>query len=272
MPACPQCGTEVQPHWDWCERCGYDPDGLRARTTAALAPPVATVPPAARAGGAPGLPPPAPPLPPPGPPLTPAAGLPPAAPALPWMAPTPSGGHTALRVVAIVVACVVALFVVLIVAVTLLGRSESDPSAHAWTTPDGAVTVMMRGTPSQLATPTEPGLSSTSQWQAKNHSSSFSVEDDVISPGVQVDAAKVLAAVPTAVTATVPSATITASTPTTFQGYPAQSFSYRAPSQNAVAKGIAVMTPTHLFVVVAGTTPTDTDKIDPYLKSFKINP
>jgi hypothetical protein len=26
---CPQCSVVVQPTWDWCHGCGYDPDGLR---------------------------------------------------------------------------------------------------------------------------------------------------------------------------------------------------------------------------------------------------
>jgi hypothetical protein len=28
-PACPECGTPIEPHWDWCHGCGFDPDGLR---------------------------------------------------------------------------------------------------------------------------------------------------------------------------------------------------------------------------------------------------
>jgi hypothetical protein len=28
-PACPECAAPVQPTWDWCHDCGYDPDGLR---------------------------------------------------------------------------------------------------------------------------------------------------------------------------------------------------------------------------------------------------
>ena len=27
-PGCPQCGTTVEPHWDWCHACGFDPEGL----------------------------------------------------------------------------------------------------------------------------------------------------------------------------------------------------------------------------------------------------
>jgi len=28
-PTCPLCGTAVHPDWDWCQGCGFDPDGLR---------------------------------------------------------------------------------------------------------------------------------------------------------------------------------------------------------------------------------------------------
>jgi len=42
-PACPQCGTPVQPTWDWCHACGFDPGGHRA-AAAAAAPPTAPAP------------------------------------------------------------------------------------------------------------------------------------------------------------------------------------------------------------------------------------
>jgi hypothetical protein len=29
-PVCPSCAAVVLPHWDWCQACGYDPDGLRS--------------------------------------------------------------------------------------------------------------------------------------------------------------------------------------------------------------------------------------------------
>ena len=28
-PKCPTCGTAIQPDWDWCHLCGYDPDNLK---------------------------------------------------------------------------------------------------------------------------------------------------------------------------------------------------------------------------------------------------
>ena len=54
-PICPQCGTTVQPTWDWCHQCGYNPAGHAAGPVPA--------PPAAPTGPAP-PPPPPPPAPP----------------------------------------------------------------------------------------------------------------------------------------------------------------------------------------------------------------
>lgn len=28
-PTCPRCSTQIQPAWDWCWACGFDPEGLR---------------------------------------------------------------------------------------------------------------------------------------------------------------------------------------------------------------------------------------------------
>lgn len=74
MPTCPQCGAAVEPTWDWCQRCGFDPEGLKPphwRPAGA---------PTAGAGGAPAFgPPPAPATPPafaPAPSALPPAGHP----------------------------------------------------------------------------------------------------------------------------------------------------------------------------------------------------
>lgn len=29
VPVCPECGATIQPTWDWCHACGFDPEGLR---------------------------------------------------------------------------------------------------------------------------------------------------------------------------------------------------------------------------------------------------
>jgi hypothetical protein len=40
---CPQCNAIVAPNWDWCQRCGFDPDGLRPPSAPAVAPPAGPV-------------------------------------------------------------------------------------------------------------------------------------------------------------------------------------------------------------------------------------
>ena len=57
-PRCPKCHTMVQPSWDWCMGCGYDPAGRRpdiidAREAPAVDAPMATPPPATRDGAGP---------------------------------------------------------------------------------------------------------------------------------------------------------------------------------------------------------------------------
>ena len=29
VPVCPDCGTTIEPDWDWCHSCGFDPEGVR---------------------------------------------------------------------------------------------------------------------------------------------------------------------------------------------------------------------------------------------------
>lgn len=31
VPVCPDCGTTIEPSWDWCQSCGFDPEGARPR-------------------------------------------------------------------------------------------------------------------------------------------------------------------------------------------------------------------------------------------------
>lgn len=65
-PPCPKCATPVQPDWDWCHACGWDPEGLRPPDAVLEAGPSAASPPVASAA-APAPPPPAPAAPPSGP-------------------------------------------------------------------------------------------------------------------------------------------------------------------------------------------------------------
>jgi len=45
LPPCPRCASPVEPDWDWCQQCGYDPEGLRpdgVEIGAVAAPPAPT--------------------------------------------------------------------------------------------------------------------------------------------------------------------------------------------------------------------------------------
>lgn len=66
LPLCPRCETPIQPDWDWCHACGYDPLGKRtdgqggddrragaSADTASEAPAVPAPPPPARLSGGP---------------------------------------------------------------------------------------------------------------------------------------------------------------------------------------------------------------------------
>ncbi len=166
MIRCPQCGCEIQSTWDWCEECGFDPEGLKPKgwmpagtapgaarpafgPTAAPSPPPAAPGPAfapAGAAVAPAAParagagrPPGGPGGPGGPAPTQAGFMPPgygAAPYAPpgygpggpgYPPPKPSNvGMTVLKVVLGIGAAFVLLIVVLIGAVTLLGKNASS--------------------------------------------------------------------------------------------------------------------------------------------------
>lgn len=76
-PPCPKCGTPVQPDWDWCHACGWDPEGLRPED--------------AVLSGVPASSPPAAAPPPPAPPTATSSSAPP--PPVAPRAPEPAGGE-----------------------------------------------------------------------------------------------------------------------------------------------------------------------------------
>jgi hypothetical protein len=110
-PACPRCGVAVPPHWDWCQACGFDPNGLAPSTWVApgAMPPPPPPPVAPQWGWSP-------------PPMAPPPGV--------WM-PPPQGppptsdGKIPVAVLAVGVG-VLAVVVVCILAVTLLGHTDSS--------------------------------------------------------------------------------------------------------------------------------------------------
>lgn len=154
---CPRCALAVQPDWDWCHGCGFDPEGLK--------PPNWTPPPSAAAA-----PPPAGQAP---PPYAPPMYAPPTyAPPMAYGGPPPgvaartgSPAATVAKVLGVVGVAFVALIAVLVLAVTFLGTTTperttaaggGDPAtvastaAPAWTTwspTDGSFVVEFPGAP-----------------------------------------------------------------------------------------------------------------------------
>lgn len=181
-PRCPRCQTSVQPTWDWCEACGWDPADLKPpgwqpgpAAGAPTAPPAPPSPPPPAPVGFPGPPPPGPAglpaPPPPGP-----AGFPTGPPPPGW---TPRPPVNRTRQVVMGVAAAVLLFLVVpLLAVTFLGRSASTRAVPgedvgsggavagierwaSFTPPSGAFTVEMPGRPRQQvepATSMTPGM------------------------------------------------------------------------------------------------------------------
>jgi hypothetical protein len=172
MPACPRCHSEIQAGWDWCQVCGFDPDGLkppepdwrdlpspRFGENPEWAAPIGDP-----AGYAPGV-------------GAPRWGTPPTGPGLITNGNGHGNGHghphpqpprrrspatvILLVLAGAVVACVL-LMVVLVAAVTLLGRSTADvvgsstpatvaPGSARWVAPDGSVAADFPVTPGQTA-------------------------------------------------------------------------------------------------------------------------
>lgn len=170
-PRCPQCGTAIQEHWDWCHTCGFDPEGLKpvgwqpqaaapsappggpSWAVAGEAPPPPPMPPPGGFGN-PSPPPPGGPVPPGGfgnpsapPPFAgapgygaPGYGAPPPYGYAPPPAPKPK---SALRPLLVILGLVAVVAVLLIGAVTLLGKNATWSTYRA---PGGEFSVDMPGT------------------------------------------------------------------------------------------------------------------------------
>jgi hypothetical protein len=168
-PQCPKCGTAVQPDWDWCHACGFDPEGRRpvdpvptGATGATGAPPPGSTPPPFTAPGV------APPNPSVGPAPAwgaPPPGGPPGAPVwTPAVAPAKSSNGT-LRNLLIVLGGLAVIGVVALVVFgpkllkaaegTKAGAGAKDPVTY--TSPDGALVVDLSGSPSSRNQTTADG-------------------------------------------------------------------------------------------------------------------
>lgn len=120
LPTCPECHTPIQPTWDWCHACGFDPEGLKPAdwqpSGTAVAPP---------GRNAPAMFTPPRVAPSPGPGSAPFASAPPS------MAGTPmrAGGGSALRWVVVAVAAIVMVGV----AVVIVAKSSDTATAPTTT-------------------------------------------------------------------------------------------------------------------------------------------
>jgi hypothetical protein len=146
MIRCPECSTEVQPDWDWCHACGWDPEGLRPAAGAPAAPPPPPPPPTGRRSTS-AADRPAPSRTGAAPPLAPGIAAGPgsahagygAAP-LPPTAPRRAGTSTGTSVAIVLLGVgggFVALVVVLVLAVTFLGTAAESPR---FSSIEGAIT------------------------------------------------------------------------------------------------------------------------------------
>lgn len=211
MVGCPQCGTPIQPTWDWCEACGFDPENLKP---AGWRPPVATHERPATAPR-PAAPPPNWSAPPPGAQpagrttsgayqpggfVPPPFAAPPGGPYAPGVygAPPPAGrssGGTVVRILLAIGVAFVLLLVVLVGAVTLLGKNASSkfsrietaidtpnptpvtaPAALAWqpyTPPGGSFTIDFPAAPFALPFTPADGLVAGSEARALSGNATY---------------------------------------------------------------------------------------------------
>jgi hypothetical protein len=268
-PPCPQCGAEVQPGWDWCHRCGFDPDNLKP---AGWAPTASTAPP-------------------PGP--APAPAGPQWSTSDPFGTGTPAPAPSAARsgpgvqqVLSIVVVALVGIAAIGGVTWFVLGRSGSSSDATSTTSstlppvvqlvtasgPDGSYVIGLPGT--QDRPETVPPLNDGQQGVAWTDDNAFDPAASrgylVISqafphPVTRPDQLRGLDAM-AAQFATDPSAS---SVETTFQGYPARR--YAITIDGSPASGLMLVTETHVYMIMSvGATPDDERQA--VEGSFRVNP
>ncbi len=231
-PPCPQCGTEVQPGWDWCHRCGFDPENLRP------------------AGGA------APPAPAPFAPM----GSPPAAPPVPTRS-----GPGVQQVLSITLVVVVALAALGGVAWFVLSRDHTTSASSSTTStlppavslvpangPDGSYTIGFPGRqlPPEALPQAEPGQQVIGWSEENAFDPAAGRAYLVLSMAAprslsRADQLRGLDAM-AAEFATDPSSS---SIETTFQGYPARRYS--ATIGGKPSSGVALVTDTHIYLILS---------------------
>lgn len=254
MIACPNCKTPVQPDWDWCHACGWDPEGLRPAGVGVVPPP---------AYGAP-----------------------------PGYGPAPRGGRGAGRIVAVVAVAVVALIVV--GAVTLFALEEPTPSAAPssstassampagdvgkatggpwvpWTATDGSFTIEFPEAPVVEPVPAEDSPYATSEQAIADLGTSvYAAFYFELDPGYAIgDTSNALSGV---VDAMGEGAGITFSsrTPGTFGFLPSLAFTGSVNGGAGTVQGMAVVSERRLFVMFTITFDQVLVDYDRFVGSFK---
>ena len=273
MISCPQCGTEVQAHWDWCHACGWDPEGLRPAGWASPAPAVT--------GAA---------APRPSPPPQPARSR--------------TGTPTVALVLIGVVGGFVGLAVILVLAVTFLGTPEEPASTFAavdgaiesadgpaapvapapsggapaeagwrrYTAADGSFGIDFPGEPEVLSTPARAGSRYTTAEQASLQVGSvrYTALFQEYSPGF--DTSDPITLLHEAIDPKLEYQGITGitKTPTTFAGAPALRFSGSSADGAVVADGVAFIAENRLFVLVVDADVLAGSEAQRFLDSFAL--
>jgi hypothetical protein len=240
MIACPNCKTPVQPDWDWCHACGWDPEGLRPAGVGPVQPP--------GYGAPPGY-----------------------GPAPRYGAPPPSGRGVG-RIVVVVAVAVVGLIVVGAVAVFAL--AEPTPSAAPtsstastampagdvgkatggpwvpWTATDGSFTIEFPEAPVVEPVPTEDSPYATSEQAiadlGKSVYAAFYFE---LVPGYAItDTNGALSGVVEAMGGSA-GITFSSRTPGTFGFLPSLAFTGSVDGGEGTVQGMAVVSERRLFVM-----------------------
>lgn len=248
-PRCPTCGTAVQPDWDWCRACGFDPEGLRPAGWAAQPAPTQ----------------------PPSPPFE--------ASAAPWQSaqrqahdPGGSGPGVVTVIVAVLVGLAliggVAFFtvgrrVVRTVVATKAGAGAQDPVAV--TAPDGTFTVSVSG-PATLRdeSMSDGGTVHTFGWDGGPNGQFVAYFDLPAAPPPDGVAALLTGGIDTMVDGQ------GTSVPGTFAGHDALTFSSHGPT---AMTGVAFMDGPRLYVLAAaGPYAANQPQARAFLDSFHLNP
>ncbi len=279
MPACPRCHSEVQDGWDWCHVCGFDPDGLkppdpdwrdlpspRFGETPEWGAPIGQP-----AGTAPGV-------------GAPQWGPPPVGPGLSTNGhahpkPGRSGATVVLIVIAGLVVAAVVGIIVLVLAVTLLGRSADvvgkqtgatvPPGSARFVAPDGSFSADFPVAPSRGpgATATHSTVAGTT-WEASAGGIMYFVTVSPLIPGARLDASAALNGGIAGFDSRFPG-TYHERTPTTVDGFKAEQFAVTGTSGTMV-RGTVVVSPHTIYIIAAAGSPTQQAELDAFRDSLHV--